>query len=440
MSHSTYRTSAISYLVTLLSCYLLVLSGCSPKVNQVHIANGWAQNAVNTVIFRNYALYTHDSTQFTAFYDGNMNLVLAKRTLGSSRWQLRKTPYQGNALDAHNAISLIVDTAGFLHVSWDHHNNLLRYARSKEPLSLELTSKLPMTGQEEQLVTYPQFYQLPEGQMLFFYRSGGSGRGDLMINQYDASNQTWSPLQHHLISGEGERNAYWQTSVDEQGIIHLSWVWRESPDVASNHDLCYARSADGGKTWLRTDGSTYTLPITAENAEIIVNIPQGRELINQTAMTTDPMGHPVIASYWRPEGSDIPQYHVVYFTGDYWKVVNTGFRKTPFSLSGTGTKAIPISRPQVVSGQEKLHLIFRDQERGNKVSVASSELPELKKWKFTDLTSSGYTGWEPTLDPVVWRQEETLHLFLQNVTQVDGEGISQIPPQPIKVLEWKPGK
>ena len=44
-----------------------------------------------------------------------------------------------------------------------------------------------------------------------------------------------------LIDGEGERNAYWQMYVDKAGVIYLSWVWRETQLVETNHDLCYAR-------------------------------------------------------------------------------------------------------------------------------------------------------------------------------------------------------
>lgn len=416
----------------------LFLAGCAPMVQQVHIANGWAQNSINTTVFRNYALYTHGSTQFTAFYDGNKKLILGKRELGTTSWDLKQTPYSGNALDAHNGISLIVDAAGYLHVSWDHHNSRLRYARSTSPLSLELSAELPMTGEQEQVVSYPQFYALSD-KILFFYRSGGSGNGDLFINEYNLTTQKWTRLQSNLISGEGQRNAYWQTCTDGQQTIHVSWVWRESPDVASNHDLCYARSTDGGKTWTRSDGTIYALPITAGNAELIAEIPQKSELINQTSMTTDANGQVVITSYWRPAGSDVPQYHLVIQNGKNWEVKNTGFRKTPFSLSGMGTKAIPIARPQVVVSKDReVHLIYRDIERGSRVSVASSSLPECTKWKLRDLTETSYDYWEPTLDPVIWNQQEKLHLFLQAVTQVDGEGISLTAPQPVKVLEWKP--
>src|SRR5205085_3872173 len=106
-----------------------------------------------------------------------------------------------------------------------------------------------MTNSNEQSVSYPEFYRLPNGDLIFLYRDGGSGRGNLVINRYSVKEKKWQQVHSNLIDGEKQRNAYWQACVDSKGTIHLSWVWRESPDVATNHDMGYARSTDGGKSW-----------------------------------------------------------------------------------------------------------------------------------------------------------------------------------------------
>ena len=268
----------------------------------------------------------------------------------------------------------MVDGAGYLHMAWDLHNDPLHYCRSTAPGSLELTAQMPMTGRTEGRVSYPEFYRMPDGDLLFFYRNGESGNGNLVINRYDSATGKWSQLQNNLIDGEGLRNAYWQACVDGAGTIHVSWVWRESPDVASNHDLGYARSRDGGMTWEKSTGEKYSLPINAANAEYACRIPQNSELINQTSMTTNAGGNPYIATYWSDPGGHLPQYRVVYRDATGWKTANLGFRETPFSLSGGGTKRIPISRPQLLAWgkgkKQKAALIFRDEERGSRVSAA----------------------------------------------------------------------
>src|SRR5690606_14298503 len=106
-------------------CLLLFSSCLSIKVSQSTVGMGWSQNSVNTVIFRNQALCSYKDYQYVAYYNAAGEMVLGKRTLGDSKWELSTTPYRGNVKDAHNSISMAVDAKGFLHVSWDQHNTPL---------------------------------------------------------------------------------------------------------------------------------------------------------------------------------------------------------------------------------------------------------------------------------------------------------------------------
>lgn len=407
----------------------------------VHVALGWAKNSVNAVVFRKNSIVTHNGAQYTAFYDEEQHVTLAKRNVDEQKWKIVKTPYRGNAEDAHTAISIMIDGDGYLHVSWGHHNNPLHYAKSVAPETLTLGERLPMTGLKEDNVTYPEFYRLSTGDLLFFYRYGYSGSGDLVVNKYTLASKTWTQVQDNLIDGQGNRNAYWQVFVDREDVVHISWLWRETYDVATNHDICYARSKDGGETWEGNDGSNYALPITIDNAAVAWPVSQNSELINQTSMTADDQGRPIIATYWREPDTEIPQYHVVYYDSD-WKVQQVTHRKTPFTLSGGGTKRIPIARPQVVttqkSGKTQVFLVFRDEERGNKVSVAVSNDFPHSSWGIIDLTESGYGAWEPTYDTGLWEEKGKLHLFVQKVEQIDQEGLADKAPEMVNILEWNP--
>ena len=411
-----------------------------PNPRIVPVAKGWAKNSVNATIFRVNPLTTHAGIQYIAFYDENANVMLAKRKLGTTNWQIRKTRYKGNAKDAHNGISIAVDGSGVLHMSWDHHCDPLNYCRSVAPGSLELANKMPMTGQNEGKVTYPDFYNLPDGDLLFLYRDGSSGNGNTMLSRYDIITQKWSVVQHPLIDGQGQRNAYTnQIAVDKYGNWHISWCWLETGDVATNHDICYAKSTDAGKTWLKSTGEKYVLPITADNAEYVRRIPQKSELINQTTMTVDSKGRPLIATYWRPEGTRVPQYHLTYYDGQSWHTTQVGRRKTPFTLSGGGTKRLSISRPKILADlQDRICMIFRDDERNGRVSVAVCQDPKRIQWRTKDLTDHSVGLWEPSYDSVLWQRENLLHLFLQNVEQKDRDVMEDIPPTMVSVLEWTP--
>jgi hypothetical protein len=420
----------------------LFLTGCATGVSVSQVGQGWAGNSVNAVVFRKNSLVSDGASQYIAYYDGDGNVVLGKRRLGSDAWTLHRTGYRGKVSDAHNAISIMVDGAGYLHMAWDHHNNRLHYARSVAPGSLEL-KEAGMIGRDEGSLSYPEFFRLPDGGLLFLYRDGGSGRGNLVLNRWDGASG-WRRVADNLISGEGRRSAYWQAFVDGQGTIHVSWVWRESPDVASNHDMAYARSRDGGATWEDSNGRRYTLPITAASAEYAARIPQNSELINQTSMAADADGNPYIASYWRDANSAVPQYRVLYRTGNAWRRLDLDFRRTPFSLGGMGTKAIPIARPQILvdqSGAGKAPsglLVFRDSERGDRVSVVRIADFNQARWKVADLADTPVGAWEPSFDTELWRRQGLLHLFLQPVRQVDGEGVASVPPSAVQVLQWRP--
>jgi hypothetical protein len=418
----------------------LAAQGSRPRL--IPIAEGWAKNQVNAVIFRKNSVTSFNGNQYAAFYNGDSKVVLAKRKLGETKWQLHETQFSGNTADAHNSISLAVDGKGFLHLAWNSHGTPLQYSCGIKPESLEMPETSTMIGNGENKATYPEFYTLPNGDLLFFYRDGASGNGNLVLNRFDVKTRRWTRLQDNLIDGENSRNAYSQITVDAKGTIHISWVWRESPNVATNHDLCYAKSSDGGRTWAKSSGEKYVLPIPALSAEYVWRIPQNSELINQTSMAIDASGRPYIATYWRAAGSMIPQYQLVYFDGRSWRSSQISNRTTAFSLSGAGTKRIPISRPQIVvdsaSGEAKVFVVFRDIERNNRVSVAICD--DLKKnlWRLKDLTQTDVGMWEPMFDQNLWDQRKELHLFVQKVGQGDGEGLEQFPPQMISILEWKP--
>ncbi len=407
----------------------------SLQIRLVKVGMGYSSTSVNTAVFRNHSLITQGDEQYISYYDADGYLTLGKRFLNSEQWTLHRTAYRGRVEDGHNTISMAVDGDGYLHLAFDHHGNSLNYCRSRLPHSLELGEKEPMTGTDEADVTYPEFYPLKGGDLLFAYRSGTSGRGNLVLNRYSVKEKRWSRVQDVLIDGEDERNAYWQLFVDERGTIHLSWVWRETWQVETNHDLCYARSFDNGITWYKTTGEQYSLPIRRDNAEYACRIPQNSELINQTGMSADADGHPYIASYWREKDCSVPQYRLVWHDGQAWQQSQVSRRQTPFSLKGGGTKMIPIARPRLVVDGETIFYIFRDEERGSKVSLACTTDAASGAWAIRDLTDFAVEAWEPLHDVELWKQRKLLHLFVQHTKQGDGEQTVEFAPQPVYVLE-----
>jgi hypothetical protein len=410
--------------------------------------NAFAGSSVNVVANIRQSVVTHGETQFAAYYDADGFMVLARRALNSNTqpapaWETRRTVHRGNVADAHNSISLAIDGAGFLHVSWDHHGNPLNYARSTAPGSLELAPKSSMTTERETNVTYPQFFALPSGDLLFLYRDGSSGRGSLVLNRYETATQTWLTVQRNLINGEGKRSPYWTMTVDRAGTLHLAWNWRESPDVATNHDLAYARSTDAGHTWAHSDSTPQPLPITAATAGYAARIPQNSNLMNPPFITTDVQNRPYILNYWSPDPDAAPQFQILRHDGRAWRHIDGPKRSDKFSLSGGGTKRPPISRGILLISSAtatELHLIYRDDTQQGRIIAASRLDRENAPWSAQPLTTESVGAWEPSFDAHAWDKTQQLHMLVQHAEQRDGNDRSAAPTPPtqISVLTWTP--
>ena len=425
-------------LLIILYLNIIGLIANSQESKLIDVGEGYCKTSINTAVFRQGSIVSNDSLQYISYYDPDGFVTVGKRKLGTAYWEIKKTSFRGNVMDAHNVISIGLDSGGILHLAFDHHGSPLHYTRTVAPGSLEFLPLQSMDGINEYDVTYPEFHSNGNGNLFFVYRSGSSGKGNMIIKIYDPGNQTWETLHENLIDGENKRNAYWQMFIDQKGVIHLSWVWRESWLVETNHDLNYARSQDGGVTWEKSDGTKYSLPITIDTAEVAWKIPQNSELINQTSMTADINGNPYIATYWRDPDDEIPQYRLVWKDGKNWQMATIGNRSLPFSLSGGGTKMIPIARPRVVSDGTMAHYIFRDLERGSKVSIATTLDLRKGQWSIKDLTEFSVDAWEPSHDVELWNNKKQLNIFVQRSHQGDGEKLSdeEESQSPVYVLEY----
>ncbi|MFO7897538.1 MAG: BNR repeat-containing protein [Planctomycetota bacterium] len=294
--HRTSPPSRLQLVALLLlpACALSARAGGSRwEVTKTHdLGRAWAGHPVG------FAFAIRGDREYVGWYDADRRMTFAQRKLGSDEWTVHRTN-EVTGWDSHNRIALAFDRGDHLHVAANMHCSRLRYWRSKKPE--DVTSLRPvhrMTGHENGC-TYPRFLHDKEGGLLFLFRIGGSGRGRRYVNVYDEETRTWSRLlKKPLLSGrEGKTsmNAYpIGLRTDAAGVVHLAWVWRNTPDCSTNHDLCYARSKDF-KTWTTSSGETLDLPITLENAEVVDPVPVKGGLANfGGGLAFDQEGRPMI--------------------------------------------------------------------------------------------------------------------------------------------------
>jgi len=275
-------------------------------------------------------IVTFGDHQYTVYWDADKVFVLVRRDLRNDRVQtVRLTAFTLANNDRHRNTCLGVSKAdGRLHLSWDHHNDPLHYSKTRAGFLTDPPERIsaadveppqPMLADRklEARVTYPRFLIDRDGRLLFMYRIGGSGNGNHYLHRYDPKRGRWSRLGM-VFSARGTY-APWKNSksrcaylhdvlFDERNRLHATWVYRETgASWASNHDLHYAYSDDGGLTWRNNaDEPIADLragdPIELADRGIVVRkIPVYSWLMNQACMALDSKGRPHVVTFKLPD-------------------------------------------------------------------------------------------------------------------------------------------
>lgn len=237
-------------------------------VEQIPVDSIWAANGVG------FDLKTVGSKQFVAYYDHNRMMTVASRELSSSSWE-KKTLSNQLMWDSHNRVVLGIDEMGYIHVSGNMHVHPLAYFRSTKPYDVTTMVEVnQMIGEDEEHVTYPSFFNDKKGRLLFSYRSGSCGNGNILVNRYLPNDGRWERnLSEPLFEGVEElddRAAYHHWVKDSKGNFHFAWIWRWTPMVETSHHICYAKTSDL-KSWTNAMDEKVTLPFTPEDEKVLVD-------------------------------------------------------------------------------------------------------------------------------------------------------------------------
>ena len=79
-------------------------------------------------------------------------------------------------------------------------------------------------------------------------------------------------------------------------------------------------------------------------------------------------------------------------------------------------------------------MIYRNEQKGNKVQLSTANLFDNKPPKTFEITYETVNDWEPNYDTVLWQRDRKLNLFVQSVEQVDGEGLANFTESLVRVL------
>jgi len=341
------RLLPISFACLLLCCYTSDLSAATYRVTDT-----LDLDTVPSWFPVGFCLLTHEDQQYAAYYNDKHELIVARRGLDERQWQKATLPTKVG-WDSHNYVTMAIDAAGYLHVSGNMHCVPLIYFRSQKPGDITTFERLAMTGIEEHRVTYPVFLEDADGKLLYAYRSGGSGNGSRFYNGYDVATKRWTRfLDTPLFDGQGDCNAYPQGPLrGPDGLFHVIWVWRDTPDCATNHDLSYARSRDM-KNWETADGKPVTVPLTLGQKPLCVDpIPSGGGIINSgLRFVFDSKNRPMIA-YHKTDENGHMQIYLARFEQGRWQCRPITTWEKPVPFSGRGAMpfiGISITSPELI--------------------------------------------------------------------------------------------
>lgn len=297
-----------------------------------------------------FALYTDQHRQYIAYYNADRHMVVGQRNLDEDQFELFQMPLfnreegKGTSTqlnwDSHNSITMALDKEGFIHLSGNMHVHPLTYFRSTKAHDISSLEQVwEMVGTNESRCTYPGFMLTKDRELIFHYRDGGSGNGNEIYNIYNTETGKWGRLLETVLTdGQGQMNAYAsQPSIREDNWYHMYWVWRDTPDCSTNHDLSYIKSPDM-KNWYTAFGEKVDLPITFGQKSVIVDpIPVKGGIINLAArLVLDQEGNPVIA-YHKYDDKGNLQLYVSRAHQSQWRIKQVTNWNYRWEFSGNGS-------------------------------------------------------------------------------------------------------
>jgi hypothetical protein len=325
---------------------------------------------------------SHKGYQYVIYYTGrdrsvprgqsSSDVVIARRKLGGFDWQRATLQgYKVTSDDAHNRQAIGISKGdGVIHISFDHHNRpQMNYAMTPKGVAdnpgkvkwddgiFRYAPNLNGDPAEKLDVTYPSFEQFPGGNLVTYFRSGGSYGGDMRVGKYDAKTGKWGKV--HIVSSrhgtykglKTTRGPYLGNGmqVAADGSLHAAWLWRERPcdyttesrsEAFCNHGIYYAKSSDEGRSWQRADGSL--IADTEKGESISIDNTKGQGPTNPSITSTiDPANgemHVLLKQLPTPGAKDSFYFHYRGTTNGKWSGQQTSFSASDAELAMVGDR------------------------------------------------------------------------------------------------------
>ncbi|PWY66796.1 hypothetical protein BO94DRAFT_561269 [Aspergillus sclerotioniger CBS 115572] len=405
---------------------------------------------LNACAYQQSAITTFDSIQYVAFYTSyeaseGRRVTIARHDIKdtSSDWQyLTFEDYEQTTDDGHNTISIgICAGDGTVHVSFDHHCDMLKYRISRPGLANDPSrSSWTATSFSSILdhlpgcdslvdVTYPRF--IPAGKQIYFEcRIGKAGAGSDILYCYYPDTAQFAYLGAYLVGRQCNPYPNGLSYHPPTSSLHVTWTNRHFIDYEgandgastahkaqagpngpeNNEGLYHAYSRDNGVSWYGSDHQPVAIlssrPGTGLDSQDgrlrAKDIPRNSGIMNQEAQHVDANGGVHVLNRENVNGNETWMHYYRSSLSDQWasfalpglyptptgprgKVIHSEKLDTVFFILPSNTEhELIITRRSMGDTSQKLHVVWRD---------------------------IGYTG-EPLVDKEAFAQFGILSIFI----------------------------
>ena len=431
---------------------------------------------INAVHCQQDAVATHGQYQYVGYYDAKRRVCLARRKLPAGQWSIiHFTDYSSDKNDDHNTICIgLCPKDGTIHLAFDHHIHPLHYRVSRKgvathPESIKWEASLfgPVVSELEKgkpiILTYPRFWQTPEGNLQFGYRVGSSRNGNRMLVDYDADTGTWNNTRQ-IDSGKGQfRKGQYQSSsrgsypngydYGPLGRLHVTWTWADHT-MGLRHDIMYAYSEDQGKTWLNNQGKALAEPphIGSPGIKVVdvsrhLSLSNTQYIINTQSQAVDSKGriHTVMwhitdetlkAAKMKPEEGwtrpfgppDARRYH------HYWRDKNGTWQHTELPWVAGNIPKLFMDKDDnayiIYGGKDRpdIPMLLLDVDHNCTIAAATAS-SKWTDWKVIHVENGPFFN-DMLGDLYRWKKEGILSVIVQESPKQGGE------PTPLRILDF----
>tara|TARA_R110002033_G_scaffold45564_4_gene89243 strand:- start:626 stop:2059 length:1434 start_codon:yes stop_codon:yes gene_type:complete len=418
------------------------------------IVNGKFSSGINGRTFQKDALISHKGYQYIVHYNDERRICISRRKLPHGKWNtITFLDYYFESNDSHNCISMgICPNDGTIHLAFDHHVDTLHYRVSKkglannpESMPWDASAFGPIISELEKdnpiVITYPKFWQTPDGNLQFNYRVRGSGNGDRMLVDYNAETGTWENTRQIDSAkgifkdelGESESRCSYPNGYDydNNGTLHATWTWRENSQGA-NHDLIYVYSEDHGNSWKNNSGKILKAIPHVNSPDIVVqSIPRVLGLMNDQGQTIDSKNQVHVVMYHATEQSmtdagsfpgesrwgpnEAKRYH------HYWRDTNRNWHHFEMNLKvGNRPKVFADKHDNLImiyAGNTKGGINNYDQNNRDLVIAMATAKNKWRDWSISHVVKGPFVN-DMLGDFYRWKEEGILSIMVQDVPNV----------------------